>query len=152
LNSLPFYKGGDKLPNKILPEGYENQVRIDLGVTQSVLSDTDIQSKATLAEALIIRSVPNYQEILEGNDDRKTFLQSAVIAKVCSLLCSGMSQRVKVQQQDETLYAYRIQSIDWKAKKAEFEEMVTGYIGMVLGNELTTHTLLGVVKNDRPKT
>lgn len=138
--------------NKILPEGYEEQVRTDIGVTKSVLPDLDIQSKSTLAEALIIRTVLNYQEIMDANGVEKIFLQSATIAQVCSLLCLGMPQRVKVQQQDETLYSYRIQSTDWKAKKAEFDGMVSDYISLTLGDDFITYSLLGVVKNDRPKT
>lgn len=150
MNSPSPFQGGDFI-NKILPIGYEEQVRIDMGVTKSVLPDEDIQSKATLAETLIARIVPNYPEILDADGAEKVLLEAAVVAQVCSLLCFGMSQRVKIQQQDETLYAYRIQATDWKAKKAEFDVMVSDYISQAVGDDFITCTLLGVVKNDRPK-
>ena len=119
-----------------------------MGVTKGVLPDEDIQSKASLAEALIIRSVPSYAELV---GDELTFLESACIAQVCALLCPGMAQRVKVMQQDETLYAFKIQAINWDNKKREFEGLIGEYIGLAAGYGGVALSLVGVVYNDRPK-
>jgi len=143
---LPQFKGGENIANKILATGYEAQVRVDMGVTTSILPDADIQSKATLAEALIIKSVPGYAS-LTGDD--LTFLQSAAIAQVCALLCPGMAQRVKVMQQDETLYSFKIQATNWDRKKREFEGLVREYICIATGQEDVIISPVGVVFNDR---
>ena len=145
---LPFpHKGVIVIANKILPTGYENQVRVDIGVTTSILSDADIQSKATLAEALLIKSVPGYAGLI-GDD--LTFLQAACIAQVCALLCPGMAQRVKIAQQDETMYSFKIQATDWNKKKQEFEELIRNYVGLVAGQgDAIIHSPMGVVFNDR---
>ena len=132
--------------NAILPIGYETQVQTDMGVTASILSTTAIQSKATLAEALLKKAVPTYAEI---TGDELVFLQSACIAQLCALLCPGMSNRVKVAQQDETLYSFKIQSTNWDRKKREFESMVSNYISLAIGQEATVVSLVGVVFNDR---
>lgn len=119
-----------------------------MGVTTSILSDADIQSKAILAEALIIKSVPGHAD-LTGDD--LTFLQSACIAQVCALLCSGMAQRVKVMQQDETLYSFKIQATNWDRKKREFEGLTREYICLATGQEDVIISPVGVVFNDRPE-
>jgi hypothetical protein len=129
-----------------------------MGVTTSILSDADIQSKATLAEALIKKAVPGYAVIVtagsdEGatNEDKDalTFLRSACIAQVCALLCPGMAQRVKVMQQDETLYSFKIQATNWDRKKREFEGLVREYICIATGQEDVIISPVGVVFNDR---
>ncbi len=117
-----------------------------MGVTTSILPDADIQSKATIAEALIIKSVPDYANLV-GDD--LTFLESAVIAQVCALLCTGMAQRVKVAQQDETLYSFKIQATNWDRKKREFEGLIREYICLATGQEDVIISPVGVVYNDR---
>ena len=134
------------MPNVILPTGYETQVQTDMGVTESVLPATAIQSKAALAEALIKQMVPAYADI---TGDALIFLQSACIARLCALLCPGMPQRLKVQQTDETGYSFRLASVDWRQKQAEFESSVKDYISLALGGEIEMWSAVGVVNNDR---
>lgn len=134
------------MANAILPSGYETQVQTDMGVTENILPTTAIQSKATLAEALIKKAVPTYAAI---TGDNLTFLQSACIAQVCALLCPGMAQRVKVMQQDETLYSFKIQATNWDKKKREFEGMVKEYISLATGQEDVIISPVGVITNDR---
>lgn len=117
-----------------------------MGVTISILPNADIQSKAALAEALIIKSVPGYAD-LTGDD--LTFLQSATIAQVCALLCPGMAQRVKIAQADETLYSFKIQATNWDNEKRYFEGLVKNYICLATGEDEEIISLVGVVENDR---
>ncbi len=131
----------------ILPTGYETQVRIDMGVTTSILSDAEIQSKATLAEALIKKAVPTYADITEG--DELTFLQSACIAQVCALLCPGMPNRVAISETHEGGYSYKLQEVDWIKKKVEFEANVMNYLDLAVGGEAAYFSPIGVVANDR---
>ena len=134
------------MANKILPTGYETQVQVDMGVSASVLPVASIQSKATLAEAIIVQSVPNYATI---TGDTLTFLQSACIAQVCVLLCPGMSQRIKISQADETGYSFRLHDTDWDKKKAEFERIVKDMLYMANGEVYAMPSAVGVVSNDR---
>lgn len=134
------------MANAILPTGYETQVRTDMGVTTSILSDTEIQSKATLAEALIKKAVPTYADL---TGDNLTFLQSACIAQICALLCSGMPSRIKIAETSETGYSYKLQEIDWVKRKVEFEEAIKDMVSMSTGGEAVYFSPIGVVYNDR---
>lgn len=121
-------------------------MQTDMGVTESILPTTAIQSKATLSEAFIKKAVPTYAEI---TGDELTFLQSACIAQVCALLCPGMPQRIKVSQADETGYSFKIAEVDWDKKKVGFEGNVKDFISLATGGEVVIPSVLGVVKNDR---
>lgn len=134
------------MANAILPTGYEVQVRTDMGVTISILPDTDIQSKATLSEAFIKKAVPTYAEIV---GDELTFLQSACIAQLCVLLCPGMPNRIKVSETYETGYAYKLADVDWLKKKVEFERAKKDYISLATGGEVIMPSVIGVVVNER---
>lgn len=135
------------MANVILPTGYETQVQTDMGVTESILPTTAIQSKATLAEALTKQTVPTYADITEG--DELTFLQSACIAQLCALLCPGMPNRIKVSETYETGYAYKLADVDWLKKKAEFERAKKDYISFATGGEVIMPSVIGVVVNER---
>ena len=117
-----------------------------MGVTVSILPDADIQSKSVLAEALLKKSVPTYA-IITG--DELVFLQSACIAQVCSLLCTGMPNRIKIAETSETGYSYRTKDVDWEKKEAEFNASVNGFINLAAGGEVIIPSIVGVVTNDR---
>lgn len=136
------------MANAILPTGYEATVRTDMGVTTSVLSDAEIQSKATLAEALIKKAVPTYAAL---TGDNLTFLQFACIAQVCVLLCPGMPNRVKTAETSETGYSFKLQEVDWKKQDVMFNASIRDYIGLALGGEVVMPVPLGVVSNARPE-
>ena len=133
----------------ILPCGYEAIVRADMGVSAAVLSDADIQSRAALAEALIIKAVPNYEDILEGTGTEKAFLQMACIAQVSALLCPGMPNRVKVSETSETGYSYKLQDIDWSKFEVQFGKTVRDMLMLAKGDTGLAFSPLGVVTNDR---
>jgi len=121
-----------------------------MGVTESILSTTAIDSKASLAEALIKKAVPTYAAIVTAAGDPLTFLQSACIAQVCALLCPGMPNRIKITETSETGYAYRLKDVDWIVKKTEFENTVKDFIDLALESEVgIPYSLVGVVTNTR---
>ncbi len=120
-----------------------------MGVTTSILSDTEIQSKATLAEALIKKAVPTYAVIVAAAGDPLTFLQSACISQVAALLCPGMPNRIKVSQTSETGYSFKLQEVDWVKKKVELEADISNYLNLVGGGEAAYFSPIGVVTNDR---
>ena len=136
------------MANVILPTGYEATVRTNMGVTTSILSDTEVQSQAPLAEALTKKAVPTYAAITTG--DELVFLQNACVAQVCALLCSGMPNRIKISQTSETGFAFRLKETDWAAKKTEFENDVKDFIDLATGGVVVIpFSLVGVVTNDR---
>jgi len=118
-----------------------------MGVTTGILSDTEVQSQAPLAEALTKKAVPTYATITTG--DELVFLQNACIAQLCALLCSGMSNRIKIAETSETGYSYRLKDVDWKAKKTDFEGTAKDFIDLATGGEVTFISPIGVVVNDR---
>ena len=118
-----------------------------MGVGTSILPDADIQSRASLAEALTKRAVPNYAEITTG--DELVFLQSACIAQMCALLCTGMPNRIKIAETSETGYSYRLKDVDWEKKKTEFDASVNDFISLATGGETVIPSVIGVVFNDR---
>jgi len=119
-----------------------------MGVTASILPTADIQSKATLAEALTKKAVPTYATITTG--DELVFLQNACVAQVCALLCSGMSNRIKIAETSETGYSYRLKDVDWAKKKTDFENDAKDFIDLATGGETVIPlSLVGVVTNDR---
>lgn len=122
-----------------------------MGVTVSILSLTAIQSKASLAEALIKQAVPTYAAIVLVIGDNKTFLESACIAQLCALLCPGMPNRIKVSETSETGYAFRLKEVDWEKKKAEFDSLIKDFTNLATGGEMVYFSPLGVVVNDRPE-
>ena len=124
-------------------------MQTDMGVTESILSTTAIQSKATLAEALLKKAVTTYAAIVTATGDPLVFLQSACIAQVCALLCPGMPNRIKVSEASETGYSFKLDAIDWDKKKVEFEASIRDYINLALGGEIAMPSIIGVVTNTR---
>jgi len=121
-----------------------------MGVTESILSTTSIQSKATLAEALTKKAVTTYAAIITAAGDPLVFLQSACVAQVCALLCPGMPNRIKISQTSETGFAFRLKEVDWAAKKTEFENTMKDFIDLTTGGEtVIPFSLVGVVTNTR---
>lgn len=99
----------------ILQPGYENAVRSKLGVKATELPDADINQRliVDLAESIVIKRVPGYSTISDVTD--KLYLEGAVIARVCALLCPGMARRVNIE----------VKTIDvsWKKDKVRWDEM-----------------------------
>jgi len=117
-----------------------------MGVTVSILPDADIQSKSILAEALLKKSVPTYATI---TGDELVFLQNACIAQACSLLCTGMPNRIKIAETSETGYSYRLKDVDWEKKKTKFDASINDFISLATGGETIIPSMIGVVFNDR---
>lgn len=136
------------MANAILPTGYEAQVRTDMGVTTSILSDVEIQSKAALSEALTKTAVPEYANL---TGDNLIFLQAACVAQVCTLLCPGMPNRIKIGETSETGYSYKLMEVDWKKQEVMFQASTKDYLSLALGGEVTMPSPIGVVANDRPE-
>lgn len=100
---------------KILNEGYENEVRNKLGVTEDELSDEELQSKFIYspAELKVIKRIPDYEEI--EDEEELMALELAVIIQICLDLCPTMSNRMNIEE--STL------DIRWKKAKVNWDEV-----------------------------
>jgi hypothetical protein len=105
---------------KILTSGYEDAVRSRLGVKAHELPDADINQRTVvdLAESVVISRVPTYDTITDDSD--KLWLENAVIAQACALLCTGMTRRLNIE----------VKTIDvtWKKDKVRWEEVAQQFI------------------------
>lgn len=105
---------------KILSPGYENAVRVKLGLSIDDLPDSEINipSIVDLAEATIIKKIPDYVNITDATD--KLFLENAVINYICYLLCYGMSARFNVE----------VKLIDtaWKKQPPKWEDLANKFL------------------------
>jgi len=118
------------MANKILTDdGWEKRIQDKLGVDPAYVPDEAIQQSdiITVAEANVIAQIPGYADLA---DDKKTYLEAAVVCECCVLLCPGMPSRLPAKQQGphegHTLY------IDWDKKKADFAAERDGYIGKIV--------------------
>jgi hypothetical protein len=118
------------MANRILTEeNWQQRIRDKLGVDAAYLPDTVIQQPdiITVAETNIIEQIPNYASL---EDDKKVYLEAAVVCECAALLCPSMPARLPITQQGphESHQLY----IDWDKKKANFETDRDGYIGKAI--------------------
>jgi hypothetical protein len=97
-------------------------------IDAAYLPDTTIAQPEfiTVAEAKIIEQIPDYASL---QDDKKVYLEAAVVAECASLLCPGMPARLPKREQGP--HETHELDIDWDKKKAEFEVERDGYIGKI---------------------
>lgn len=103
----------------ILNAGYADSVRALMGVKATELSDSDISSPAVagLAEAMIMKRVPNWAS---ADITDKIFIETAVLNYICYLLAPTMGGRTKVE----------VSSIDtkWKKGKVDWDSLADKFI------------------------
>lgn len=116
-------------------ENWADQVRSLLGVEEDDLPDEVISSSLNVgvAEAVVIRRVPNYATITDQAD--LLFLKMAVIHYIAYTLAPGMAARMK--QSIQTLdVKWSNQKIDWEARAAELLQQSDFYISNIQSVEL----------------
>jgi hypothetical protein len=118
------------MANRILKDiGWETRIQKKMGVDPAYLPETDIQQPEviTVAEANIIAQIPDYATL---QDDKKVYLEAAVVCECASLLCPSMAARLPKREQGP--HETHELEIDWNKKKAEFEVERDGYVGKIL--------------------
>jgi hypothetical protein len=125
------------MANRILKaEGWQQRIRDKLGVDAAYLSDSTLSQPdiITVAEANIIAQMPDYATL---QDDKKVYLEAAVVAECASLLCPSMAARLPKKEQGphET---HEIET-DWNQKKADFEAERDRYIGNIIPLSILLH-------------
>ncbi|QDH23458.1 hypothetical protein [Saccharibacillus brassicae] len=118
------------MPNKILTtDTYHEEIRSRLGVSEGEVPDTQIDSFSVLpiAEARLIRTVPNYAELI-GDD--QIYLYGAAICAVAAMLAPSLSGRLKQSMKDFD-FSYTKQTVDWAAMGAALQAEADGLIGLI---------------------
>lgn len=118
------------MSNRILiGDGWQQRILDKLGVDAAYLPFSVIEQpdNITVAEANIIEKIPDYANL---TDDKRVYLESAVVCECAALLSVGMPSRLPSKQQGphegHTLY------VDWDKKKLEFEAERDNYIGKII--------------------
>jgi hypothetical protein len=117
------------MANRILSgTGWQQRIRSKMGVDAAYLPDADIEQPEviTVAEANIIEQVPDYSSLQE---DKKVYLEAAVVCECAVLLCSGMPGRLPKKEQGP--HETHEIVVDWDVKKAQFAMERDGYIGKI---------------------
>jgi hypothetical protein len=117
------------MANRILKDiGWETRIQKKMGVDPAYLPETDIQQPEviTVAEANIIAQIPDYTSL---TDDKKVYLEAAVVAECASLLCPSMAVRLPKKEQGP--HESHELDADWNKKKADFEVERDGFIGKI---------------------
>lgn len=125
------------MANKILTaEGWQQRIRDKMGIDAAYLLDTAIEQPEaiTVAETNIIAQIPDYATL---TDDKKVYLEAAVVCECCSLLCPSMAARLPKKEQGA--HASHELNIDWNKKKTEFEGERDGYIGKIVPPSTLLH-------------
>ncbi|OMD87823.1 MULTISPECIES: hypothetical protein [Paenibacillus] len=102
------------MANKILiTDTYHDEVRGRLGVGEDVISDADIDALSVLpiAEAKVIKEVPDYADLVE--DDRN-YVYAAAVSMVAAILAPSMTARIAKSKKDFD-YSIENQVVDWRA-------------------------------------
>ncbi|MEK4474346.1 hypothetical protein NSQ91_14110 [Paenibacillus sp. FSL R7-0048] len=102
------------MANKILiTDTYHDEVKGRLGVGEDVISDADIDALSVLpiAEAKVIKEVPDYADLVE--DDRN-YVYAAAVSMVAAILAPSMTARIAKSKKDFD-YSIENQVVDWRA-------------------------------------
>lgn len=117
------------MANRILKDtGWEARIQKKMGVDPAYLPETDIQQPEviTVAEANIIAQIPDYATLA---DDKKVYLEAAVVCECASLLCPSMAARLPKKEQGP--HETHELEIDWDKKRTDFEVERDGYVGKI---------------------
>lgn len=120
----------------IVQTGFESVVRSRLGIDVDDLTDDELNLPliVDLAEATIIKRVPDYAAVTDPLD--LLYLQNAVIAQICYILCPSMARRLNLK--------IAISDVKIEKEKVDWTLMAQSYLAEVEANlgSLTTVTLI----------
>jgi hypothetical protein len=119
-----------QLSNRILTtDTYHDEIRGRLGVGDDIVSDSDIDALSVLpiAEAKVIKSVPNYAVLI---DDDANYVYTAAICMVASILAPSMTSRIKKAKAD---FDFKIENqfLDWNKRSIALVDEAYGFIDLI---------------------
>ncbi len=110
---------------KILGSDYATRIRARLGVTDSHLTDAEIDEVLPEIEAVYCTKVTTWATIILTDTDARTYLRSSVVCKTASDLCPLLAKKYPVREQGpsgsfETPIDWNDQEKKLSAKANEF--------------------------------
>jgi hypothetical protein len=101
-----------------------------MGVDDTYLPDSIIDQPdiITIAEANIIKQVPNYSTF---TGDNLVYLEAVAVLECCILLCPSLAARLP--KKEDGAHASFEWNIDWNKKKIEFTGEKDDYISQITG-------------------
>lgn len=130
------------MANRILTNtGWEARIQKKMGVDPAYLPDADLSQPdvITVAEANIIKQVPNYASL---TDDDLVYLEAATVCECAAIICPSMPARLPKREQGPS-ESHEI-DVDWEGKKAEFEGERDRYIGNISTVNIPTLCHFGI--------
>lgn len=118
------------MPNRILnTQTYHTEIQARLGVGADALPNVDIDAISVLpiAEARIIKAVPNYVD-LTGDD--ANYLYAATICLVAAMLAPSMPARIKKSKKDFD-FSFENQAMNWTARSIELVDEAYSMIDFI---------------------
>ncbi|WKL02426.1 hypothetical protein Q0F98_40780 [Paenibacillus amylolyticus] len=116
--------------NKILTtETYHEEIRGRLGVGEDVISDSDIDAISVLpiAEARIVKQVPDYANLI-GDD--QAYVYAAAICMVAAILAPSMAARIKKTMKDFD-FSFENQAVNWDRRASQLVDEANEFIGLI---------------------
>jgi hypothetical protein len=92
----------------IVSSGWEQRVRDELGTDEIYVPDSFLRNQIGLAEANIIKFVPEWESM---PDDKKIYIETAVICECAALVCPSMPARLPKKESGPHA-AYEL-DVDW---------------------------------------
>jgi hypothetical protein len=132
-----------KVPNRILTtETYHTEIQARLGVGADILPNADIDAISVLpiAEARMIKAVPNYAD-LDGDD--ANYLYAATICLVAATLASSMPARIKKSKKDFD-YSIENQAVNWASRAIELVDEAYSLIDLISTQASSDAPVFGV--------
>ena len=116
---------GIDIDSKILNEGFEDEVRLRLGVDEDILTNNELRSRFVYraAERKIIKRAPDHKLITDENE--LMFLELAVILQIAVDICPSIPSRFNVEE--STL------DIKWKKGRINWEEKLLNLLSQLEG-------------------
>jgi hypothetical protein len=118
------------MSNKILVDtNWTQRVRDKLGVDVAYLPDSAIEQPdiITLAEANIIKQLPNYASL---TGDNITYLEAAVVCECGALVCPSLSARLP-QEESGPHEGHKL-TVDWEKMKSDLKAETDRYVMLIV--------------------
>lgn len=118
----------------ILGSDYATRIRSRLGVNDSHLTVAEIDEVLPEIEAMIMEKIPDYAS---KTGKAKIYLDSAVVCKAASVLCSVLKKKFPVREQGPG-GSFETQ-IDWDADKKEHEQNYNSFMSKLKAPTIYPH-------------
>lgn len=123
----------------VLKNGFEEDVRNKLGVTDEVLPDSAINSSMVsgMAIAVVKKRVPTFSDITDETD--LFFLEAATVAYTCYLLAPSMPNRIQIEVSTLDV-KWKYARVDWAQREQDFLMEFESYLDSISSVPVVTYS------------